>query len=65
MLITGLDHVALAVAEIEAGIAAYRRVLGMEPSWRAERDGVATAIFTFPNVALELMAPPRRAVCAM
>ncbi len=56
-MITGLDHVALAVAEIEAGIAAYRVLLGREPTWRAERDGVATAIIALPNMALELMAP--------
>jgi len=56
-MITGLDHIVLVTSDIDAGVAAYRTVLGCEPSWRSGRDGVATALFALDNMALELMAP--------
>jgi catechol 2,3-dioxygenase-like lactoylglutathione lyase family enzyme len=56
-MITGLDHIVLVTAGLEAAIAAYRTVLGCAPSWRAGKDGVATALFALDNMALEIMAP--------
>lgn len=56
-MITGLDHAVILVRDIEAAIEGYRTLLGGSPVWRAEKDGVATAIFTLANTSLELMAP--------
>jgi catechol 2,3-dioxygenase-like lactoylglutathione lyase family enzyme len=56
-MITGLDHAVVVVRDIEAGVAAYRSLFARTPAWRAEADGVATALFTFDNTTLELMAP--------
>jgi catechol 2,3-dioxygenase-like lactoylglutathione lyase family enzyme len=56
-MITGLDHAVVVVRDIEAGIAAYQALFARAPAWRAEADGVATALFTLDNTTLELMAP--------
>lgn len=56
-MISGLDHVVVLVRDIEAGVADTTTLFGFKPSWRAEKDGAATALFTLGNVALELMAP--------
>lgn len=56
-MITALDHIVLLVREIDAAVAGYQALLGRAPAWRAEKDGVATAIFALENTALELMAP--------
>lgn len=55
-MIAGLDHVVIVVRDIEAGVAAYRSLFARTPAWRAEADGVATALFTLDNTTLELMA---------
>ena len=56
-MITGLDHIVLVTPDIDAGIAAYQKVLGRSPSWRSGKDGVASALFGLENMALEVMAP--------
>ena len=56
-MITNLDHVVVLVRDLDAGIASYKKLLGREPSWRAQSDGAATAIFTLNNMSIELMAP--------
>lgn len=56
-MITGLDHVVVLLRDIETGVAAYRSLFARAPAWRAEADGVATALFTLDNTTLELMAP--------
>jgi catechol 2,3-dioxygenase-like lactoylglutathione lyase family enzyme len=58
-MIHALDHVVIAVRDLEAGIAAYRRLLGRGPVWRAEAagGGAETALFQLANVAAELIAP--------
>lgn len=56
-MIEALDHIVLVTPSLEAGIAAYRTVLGREPAWVARADGAASAIFTLDNTALELLAP--------
>jgi catechol 2,3-dioxygenase-like lactoylglutathione lyase family enzyme len=56
-MITGLDHAVVLVRDIEAGVAGYRTLLGRAPVWRAQKDGVATAMFSLANTSLELMAP--------
>jgi catechol 2,3-dioxygenase-like lactoylglutathione lyase family enzyme len=55
-VITGLDHVAIAVRDFNAAVDGYRRLLGREPDF-APRDGANRAWFRFPNMALEVIAP--------
>jgi hypothetical protein len=57
MMITGLDHVVVLLADIKAGAAAYELLLGRAPSWRSQSDGAETVLFTLDNMTLELMAP--------
>jgi catechol 2,3-dioxygenase-like lactoylglutathione lyase family enzyme len=57
MIITGLDHVVVLLADIKAGAAAYELLLGRAPSWRSQSDGAETVLFTLDNMTLELMAP--------
>ena len=58
-MIHALDHVVIAVRDLDAGIAAYERLLGRPPSWRAAAagGGAETAVFQLANVAAELIAP--------
>lgn len=54
-MITGLDHVAIAVRDFDAAVEGYRRLLGREPEL-TPGDGARRAWFAFPNMALELIA---------
>lgn len=56
-MILGLDHAVVLVRDIEAGVAGYQALLGRAPVWRAQKEGVATAVFSLANTSLELMAP--------
>ena len=56
-MITGLDHVVVALNDIEAGVATYQVLLGRAPSWRSRGEGSQTVLFTLDNMSLELMAP--------
>ncbi len=58
-MIKGLDHVVVAVRDLDAGIGAYEALLGRAPSWRAEAlgGGAEVAAFGLANVAVELIAP--------
>jgi catechol 2,3-dioxygenase-like lactoylglutathione lyase family enzyme len=56
-LITGLDHIAVLVNDIEACAAAYQLLLGRAPAWRSTSDGAETVLFTLDNMTLELMSP--------
>jgi len=58
-IIHALDHVVVAVRDLDAAVAAYQTVLGRAPSWRAEAHGGGATVATFAlaNVAVELMAP--------
>lgn len=55
-MITGFDHVVIAVRDLAAGVAAYETLLGARAVMR-EADGVATGLIATPNFAVELMAP--------
>lgn len=54
-----LDHVIVAVRDLEAATSAYARLLGRSPSWHGEHPGAGTAntLFRLENTYLELMAP--------
>lgn len=56
-MITALDHFVLLCPELEPAIADYTLLLGAAPTWQAEKDGAATALFTTGNTALEIVAP--------
>jgi catechol 2,3-dioxygenase-like lactoylglutathione lyase family enzyme len=58
-VIAGLDHVVIAVRDLEAAVRAYAALLGRVPAWRAEAQGgdAEIAIFARDNIAVELMAP--------
>ncbi len=56
-MITALDHFVLLCPDLDAALADYTTLLGHTPTWRAEGEGSATAIFSLGNTALELMAP--------
>jgi len=53
-----LDHVILAVADLDAAARSYARLLGRSPSWRGEHPGAGTAnaLFRLENTYLELLA---------
>lgn len=57
-MITGLDHIVLATPDLDAGIAAYRTVLGVNPSVVLYGvDGTNSAHFVLANTTLELITP--------
>lgn len=56
-LITGFDHVVIAVRDIDQGVAAYEMLLGDTASAITTQDDVAIATVQTCNVAVELMAP--------
>lgn len=58
-IVHALDHVVVAVRDLDAAVAAYRTLLGRAPAWRAEAHGGGATVVTFAlaNVAVELMAP--------
>jgi catechol 2,3-dioxygenase-like lactoylglutathione lyase family enzyme len=54
-----LDHVILAVADLDAAARSTARLLGRSPSWRGEHPsaGTANALFRLDNMVLELLSP--------
>jgi len=56
-MITALDHIVLLCPDVEAAISDYSLLFGADPVWQASHNGVATAVFSVGNTALELMAP--------
>jgi catechol 2,3-dioxygenase-like lactoylglutathione lyase family enzyme len=56
-MITGLDHIALAVRDLEAATAGYRTLLGREPNWIGGDGGARHAWFQLENMALDVITP--------
>lgn len=56
-MLARLDHVILAVADLDAAARSYARLLGRSPSWRGEHPGAGTvnALFRLENTYLELL----------
>ena len=54
-----LDHVIVAVSDLEAAVRLYARLLGRSPSWRGEHPalGTANALFRLGEAYVELLAP--------
>lgn len=55
-MIEGLDHVVVAVRDLDSAAEGYRQILGREPVILTG-GGARRAWYQFPNTALELMAP--------
>jgi len=56
-MITGLDHVALVVRDLDAAMEGYSRLLSRRPDWIGRAGGVRQAWFQLPNMALDLISP--------
>lgn len=58
-MIHALDHVVIAVGDLDAASASYVRIFGRRPSWRGEHPGLGTAntLFRLDNTYVELLAP--------
>lgn len=56
-MITALDHFVLVCPDLETAISEYQLLLGLDPAWRTDDDGVGTAVFAVGNTAIELMGP--------
>jgi catechol 2,3-dioxygenase-like lactoylglutathione lyase family enzyme len=58
-VLTGLDHVVLAVRDLAAAGAGFSRLFSRSPSWTGEHPGNGTAnlLFRLENTYLELLAP--------
>ena len=61
MLLTEIDHVAIAVNDLEAAIAYYRETFGCEVEHRevVERDGVEEALLKVADSYVQLLSPTR------
>lgn len=59
MGVTGLDHVVIAVRDLESATASYRAILGLRPSWKGVHPvyGTENVLFRLGNTYLELLAP--------
>jgi catechol 2,3-dioxygenase-like lactoylglutathione lyase family enzyme len=56
---TALDHVLLAVADLDAAMRTYARLLGRTPSWQGSHPGLGTAnvLFRLDDTYIELLSP--------
>jgi len=54
-----IDHVGIAVTDLDAGIARYQELLGVSPSVRKrmEKDGIDAAMLDLGSTHVELIAP--------
>src|SRR6476620_372262 len=61
MLLTEIDHVAIAVTDLEAAIDYYRSTYGCEVEHRevVERDGVEEALLKVADSYVQLLTPTR------
>ena len=58
-LATSVDHLVIGVRDLAAATESYRRLLGLEPSWRGTHPayGTANTLFRIDNLYVELLAP--------
>ena len=57
-MVSSLDHLVLAVADLDGATAVYDRVLGRAPSWRGRHPAMGTrnTLYRLDNTYLELLA---------
>lgn len=65
-MLTSLDHVTIAVRDVEAATLSYQRLLGVPPIWRGSHPEARTeaSLFALVNSVVELGGPARDAVDA-
>lgn len=58
-MLTALDHVLVAVENLDAATGTWGRLLGRRPSWRGEHPagGTANTLYRLGNTTLELLSP--------
>ncbi|HZZ36329.1 MAG TPA: VOC family protein [Caulobacteraceae bacterium] len=56
-MIDALDHVAVAVSDLDLAAPAYEALLGRPPDWREEAAGARHAWFQLSNMALDIVQP--------
>jgi catechol 2,3-dioxygenase-like lactoylglutathione lyase family enzyme len=56
-MIEGIDHVAVAVRDLDRAASAFSRLLGRGADWREEAAGARHAWFQLDNVAIDVMQP--------
>jgi hypothetical protein len=54
-----IDHILIAVPELDGPVADYTKLTGRLPSWRGSHPGLGSvnALFRFSNTYIELVAP--------
>jgi catechol 2,3-dioxygenase-like lactoylglutathione lyase family enzyme len=54
-----LDHLVIAVRDLDLAAESYTRILGLEPSWRGRHPayGTANVLYRLDNTYVELLAP--------
>ena len=58
-MLTRVDHLVIAVEDLERATDTYSRLLGLAPSWRGVHPDVGSAntLFRLANTTIELLAP--------
>jgi catechol 2,3-dioxygenase-like lactoylglutathione lyase family enzyme len=58
-MLTGFDHVTIAVRELDQAVRDHALMLGASPSWRGAHPSLGTegALFALSNAAIELVSP--------
>ena len=58
-MISSVDHIIIAVKNLDQAISDYEKILGIAPCWKGKHNelGTENALFNFENTYLELLSP--------
>ena len=58
-MISSVDHLIIAVKDLDQAISDYEKILGNTPCWKGKHSelGTKNALFNFENTYLELLSP--------
>ena len=58
-MISSVDHLIIAVKDLDQAISDYEKILGITPCWKGKHSelGTKNALFNFDNTYLELLSP--------
>ena len=58
-MISTVDHIIIAVKNLDQAISDYEKILGIAPCWKGKHNelGTENALFNFENTYLELLSP--------
>ena len=58
-MISSVDHLIIAVKDLDQAISDYEKILGITPCWKGKHNelGTRNALFNFENTYLELLSP--------